>query len=147
MPLRLSARRAAVEAHDTPLLVLALGKGTPLPTALRALDERLGGALHRALDSRDFRGGRDETLRLTGLDGDGPDRVLLVGLGESTDEAGAARRAAAVAARQARRIGVRSLAWWSDRAADPVLEAVAVGLSLGAWEYTDLKTPPPEAER
>ena len=147
MPLRLSARRAAVEAHDTPLLVLALGKGAPFPTALRALDERLGGALHRAIDSRDFRGGRDETMRLTGLHRDGPARVLLVGLGDSTDEAGAARRAAAVAARQARRIGVRSLTWWSDRAADPVLEAVAVGLSLGAWEYTDLKTPPPEADR
>jgi leucyl aminopeptidase len=72
---------------------------------------------------------------------------MLVGLGDTSDHAGAARRAAAVAARQARRIGVRSLAWWSDRADAAVLEAAAVGLTLGAWEYADLKTPPPEAER
>jgi leucyl aminopeptidase len=68
-------------------------------------------------------------------------------LGDSTDQAGAARRAAALAARQARRIGVTSLAWWSDGAGDAALEAAAVGLSLGAWEYADLKTPPPEADR
>jgi leucyl aminopeptidase len=147
MPLRLSARRAAVEAHDTPLLVLALAKGSALPKDLKALDERLGGALGRALDARDFRGGRDETLRLSGVEKGGPQRVLLVGLGDSTDQAGAARRAAALAARQARRIGVTSLAWWSDGAGDAALEAAAVGLSLGAWEYADLKTPPPEADR
>src|SRR5690606_15090887 len=115
MPLRLSARRAAVEAHDTPLLVLALPKGATLTDPLRALDARLGGALGRALDARDFRGARDETLRLSGIASGGPERVMLVGLGDTGDHAGAARRAAAVAARQARRIGVRSLAWWSDR--------------------------------
>ncbi|HSJ63809.1 MAG TPA: leucyl aminopeptidase [Gemmatimonadaceae bacterium] len=147
MPLRLSARRAAVEAHDTPLLVLALPKGAARPEALRALDERLGGAIARALDDRDFRGARDETLRLTGASGGGPARILIVGLGDATDHPGAARRAAAVAARQARRIGVTGLAWWSDRSDAAVLEAAAVGMALGAWEYTDLKTPPPESER
>ncbi len=40
-----------------------------------------------------------------------------------------------------------ALAWWSDRTDPVVLEATAVGLALGAWEYSDLKTPPPEAER
>ena len=147
MPLRLSARRAAVEALDTPLLVLALSKGAALPDALRALDQRLGGALGRALESRDFRGNRDETLRLSGTSGGGPERVLLAGLGDAADHPGAARRAAALVARQARRAGTPSLAWWSDRTDPAVLEATAVGLSLGAWEYTDLKTPPPENER
>ena len=147
MPLRLSARRAAVEAHDTPLLVLALPKGPTLTDPLRALDAKLGGALGRALDARDFRGARDETLRLSGTASGGPERVMLVGLGDTSDHAGAARRAAAVAARQARRIGVRALAWWNDRIDADVLEAAAVGLTLGAWEYADLKTPPPEADR
>jgi leucyl aminopeptidase len=147
MPLSLSARRAAVEAHDTPLLVIALPKGATLPEPLRSLDMRLGGALGRALTTRDFRGGRDETLRLSGVAEGGPQRVMLVGLGDNSDHAGAARRAAATAARQARRIGVTSLAWWSDRVDPTILEATAVGLALGAWEYTDLKTPPPESER
>ena len=147
MPLRLSARRAAVEAHDTPLLVIALPKSATVTEPLRELDRRLGGALGRALETRDFRGGRDETLRLSGLADGGPQRVMLVGLGDTSDQAGAARRAAAVAARQARRTGVRSLAWWSDRTDPLVIEATAAGLTLGAWEYVDLKTPPPEAER
>jgi leucyl aminopeptidase len=147
MPVRLSARRAAVEAHDTPLLVLALPKGYTLTEPLRALDRRLDGALGRALEARDFRGGRDETLRLSGMAKGGPARLMLVGLGDTTDHPGAARRAAAVAARQARRIGVRSLAWWNARSDAAVIEAAAVGLTLGAWEYTDLKTPPPEADR
>jgi leucyl aminopeptidase len=147
MPLRLSARRAAVEALDTPLLVLALPKGGTLPDALRGLDERLGGALGRTLAERDFRGGRDETLRLTGVPDGGPQRILLVGLGDAADRAGAARRAAAVAARQASRIGVTSLAWWSGGAEPAEIEAAAVGLALGAWEYADLKSPPPENDR
>jgi leucyl aminopeptidase len=147
MPLRLSARRAAAEAHVTPLLVLALEKGASLPAELRALDEQTGGALGAALEARDFRGGRDETLRLSGVGRGGPQRLLLVGLGDSADHAGAARRAAAVASRQARKAGVPALAWWSGRTDPAVIEATAVGLALGAWEYNDLKTPPPEAER
>jgi leucyl aminopeptidase len=76
----------------------------------------------------------------------GPARVLLVGLGKATERGPALRRAAALAARRAHAMGVGALAWYADAATPAELERVAVGLELGAWEYTDLKTPPPADE-
>ncbi|HKV51777.1 MAG TPA: leucyl aminopeptidase [Gemmatimonadaceae bacterium] len=147
MPLRVAARRSTADSVDVPLLVLALRKNGSMPADLTALDAKLGGALNRTLDRRDFRGGRDELLHLSGSSTGAPQRVLLVGLGEPADVAGALRRAASLAARQARKLGVNALAWYDgDRTADAV-EAVTVGLLMGAWEYADLKTPPPADDR
>ncbi|MEJ7808994.1 MAG: leucyl aminopeptidase [Gemmatimonadaceae bacterium] len=146
MPLKLSVRRTGTEALDTPLLVLALRKDAGFPSALGALDDQLGGTLRRTLTRRDFRGARDDSLHLSG-GAKGAERILLVGLGGESDAAGAARRAAAIAARQARKFGARSLAFWLDAADEAAVEQAAVGLTVGAWEYADLKTPPPEDER
>ena len=131
---------------SAPLLAVGLRKDATLPDALVQLDAALAGALSRTLERRDFRGVRDETLHLAGA-ANGPERVLLVGLGGGNDEAGAIRRAAAIASRQARKMGVRSLAWWSAASGAAAVEAAALGLHLGAWEYVDLKTPPPEDDR
>ena len=147
MPLRITASDAQPATVDTPLLVIALRKGPNLPDSLAALDGALGGTIGRTLERRDFRGDRDEVLHLTGTD-PGPRRVLLVGLGENADASGAVRRGAAVAARQARKLGVASFAWLAPIDADPAAtEAAAVGLALGAWQYSDLKSPPPADER
>ena len=146
MPLALSARRADLGALDTPLLVVALASPAAMTDALKPLDKALGGALARTLERRDFRGGRDETLHLTGGD-KGARRVLLVGIGSAPDRAVALRRGAALAARRAHQLGTGALAFFAGALADAELENVAVGLTLGAWEYRDLKSPVPEAER
>ena len=146
MPLTLSVRRAALASLDTPLLALALTKGAGVGGALAELDDALGGALKRTLDRRDFRGARDETLHLSGA-AKGPARVLLIGLGAPTDRAVALKRAATLAGRHAHRMGVGEVAFWAEDADGAAVEASAVGLSLGAWEYTDLKTPPPDEEK
>ena len=146
MPLRLTSGRAELAALDVPLLVVALASGDGRDERLTALDGPLGGALGRFLDRRDFRGGRDETLHLAGGSA-GPARVLLVGLGKITDRASALRRAGALAARQAGRMGVGRLAFYAGTLSRQETEAIAVGLAAGAWEYTDTKTPPPEEER
>ncbi|HJU65141.1 MAG TPA: leucyl aminopeptidase [Gemmatimonadaceae bacterium] len=146
MPLRISVRRGDPLSIDAALLVLALRKNAGLPETLRGLDQSLGGALGRALSRRDFRGSRDETLHLAGA-ASGPQRVLLVGLGAADEPSGAIRRAAALAARQARQMGASSIAWWDGEGSAAASESAAVGLSLGAWEYIDLKTPPPQEER
>ncbi|HEU4641073.1 MAG TPA: leucyl aminopeptidase [Gemmatimonadaceae bacterium] len=146
MPLRLTARRADLASLDVPLLVIALAKGATPGGAIASLDSALGGALARTLERRDFRGARDETLHLTGAER-GPRRILLVGLGDATDPAAALRRAGGLAARQARRMGVPALAWWDGRGGADAVEAAAVGLAMGAWEYADLKSPPPAEER
>jgi len=146
MPLRLTSGRAELAALDVPLLVVALASGDGRDERLTALDGPLGGALGRFLDRRDFRGGRDETLHLAGGSA-GPARVLLVGLGKITDRVSALRRAGALAARQAGRMGVGRLAFYAGTLSRQETEAIAVGLAAGAWEYTDTKTPPPEEER
>ena len=146
MEFRVTARRAQPDTADAPLLVLALPSGATLTPALTAVDTALGGSLKRSLDRKDFRGARDETLFLAGGT-KGPQRVLLVGVGKPTNIVAGLRRAASVASRQARKIGATSLAWFAEDQSEAAVEAVAVGLVMGSWEYTTTRSAPPEDER
>jgi leucyl aminopeptidase len=146
MTLSLSGGPAALGALDIPLLVVAQASGAALDAALAPLDATLGGALTRTLERRDFRGGRDETLHITGA-ATGPKRVLLLGIGKATDRASALRRAGALAGRQGGKMGVGELAFYAGPIDAVETEAIAVGLAAGAWDYTDTKTPPPPDER
>ena len=146
MSLSLSAGPADLGALDASLLVVALPSGATLDASLAALDAGLGGALARSLERRDFRAGRDETLHFAG-GATGPARVLLLGLGKATDRAGALRRAGAIAARQAGKMGTGSLAFYAGTLDERETEALAVGLAAGAWDYTDTRTAPPADER
>ena len=146
MSLSLSAGPADLGALDASLLVVALPSGGALDAVLSTLDGSLGGVLARSLERRDFRGGRDETLHFAG-GATGPARILLVGLGKATDRVGALRRAGAIAARQAARMGSGSLAFYAGSLDARETEALALGLSAGAWDYTDTKSAPPEDER
>src|SRR4051812_36119833 len=98
------------------------------------------------IEMKDFRGARDETLHLTG-GGKGPRRLLLIGMGAVTDRRASFRRAATLAARNAQRLGVGEMAWYSGQISPDETEAITVGLLAGSWEYADLKSPIPEAER
>ena len=146
MALTLAVRDGDAADVATPLLGVLLQAGTELPTELGTLDDRLGGALKRALERGDFRGARDELLHLDGGSSEAG-RVLLVGLGTPTESAASYRRGASLLARQGHRMGAGALAVAAPGADAGTAEAVAVGLNMGAWEYIDLKTPPPEAER
>jgi leucyl aminopeptidase len=146
MPLNLSVRRADPGSVDTPLLVIGLGPDAPLPGELAALDQALGGALQRTIARRDFRGGRDETLHVSGGTR-GPQRILFVGLGKSDDRNANLRRAATLAGRQARKLGAPSLAWFSGDIDERGVEVVAFGLAAGSWDYVEVKTQPPAEER
>jgi leucyl aminopeptidase len=146
MDFRVTARRAQPDTADAPLLVLALPSGATLTPALTTLDAALGGALGRSLERKDFRGARDETLVLPG-GAKGAQRVLLVGLGKPAGITGALRRAASVASRQARKLGAPSLAFFAEDQSEAAIEAMAVGLTIGSWEYTTTRSAPPEDER
>ena len=143
MELELSS--AAVATFKTPLLAIAMDE-TPGAATVAELDRTLGGVLQSAIDAREFRGARDETMQFTGV-ANGPHRVLLVGMGKTTDRPGSLRRGAAVAARQAAKMGSGSLAFHARVLGEKEVEAVTVGLLAGAWEYRELKTAPPEDER
>ena len=129
----------------TPLLIVALPEN-PSVAGIAALDTAVQGALTRSIEMKDFRGSRDEILHLTGV-AKGPRRVLLVGMGAVTDRRAALRRAATLGGRNAHRLGVGETAWYSEQITPDEIEAVAVGLIAGSWEYADLKSPVPEAER
>ena len=146
MAVKLSVRKSDAAALDVPLLVIALAKPAELPAELRALDEHVGGTLSRTLSRRDFRGDRDETLHLSGGT-KGPARLLLVGLGKTTDRPLAVKRAAAIAARQAGRLGAADIAFTAPGIDAAGVEQAAVGLLAGSWEYRELKTPVPVDER
>ena len=146
MPLKISGRQADLASLDVAMLAIALRKDAAVTGPLVNLDASLGQALTRTLQRRDFRGGRDELFHLVG-GAKGPQRILLVGIGDAKDLPAALRRAAALASRQARAAGAASLAWYDGAIDAPSIEAAAVGLQLGAWEYAETKTPPPEEDR
>jgi leucyl aminopeptidase len=118
----------------------------PVLSALGDLDAMVQGALTRSIEMKDFRGSKDEMLHLSGV-AKGPRRLLLIGMGAVTDRRASLRRAATLAGRNAHRLGVGDMAWYSEQLTPEEIEAVTVGLIAGSWEYIDLKSPPPEAER
>lgn len=148
--LSLHVSHAAVTAVDTPLLAIFLsasdGDVVALPDTLQALDAAMHGALSRTLLRRDFRGARDETFTLVGAER-GIERVLFVGLGKGDVSRAEWRRAGAVAARAAGKLGTAALHAYAPSASPEQIEGLVAGLGLGAWSYPDLKTPPPAIER
>ena len=145
MTLSLSAARS-LGGLDTPLLVLALPFGAGLTADLEPADRAMGGALGRALQRRDFRGARDEALHFAGGE-TGIQRVLLVGMGRVADRTVALRRAGAIAARQAGRMGAGALAFFAGPLSTDEAEAASLGLVAGSWDFRELKTPPPAEEQ
>jgi leucyl aminopeptidase len=141
MTIALSVRAADFGALDVPLLVLALSSGASVDEPLNSLDRRVGGILRRTLERREFRGGRDEMLHLSSTVA-GVERLLLVGMGKAEDRAASLRRAAALAARQAAKLGARRMAFFAGNLHETESEAVAVGLIAGSWDFKELKTPP-----
>lgn len=145
MALDVELSSGVVSGFGTPLLAIAMDD-RPGAATLTELDSALGGSLQGAIAAHEFRGARDEILQFTGT-ANGPRRVILVGMGKTTDRAGALRRAAAIAARQARKLGSGEMAFHAGALAERDVEAIVAGLIAGGWEYRDLKTPPPEDER
>lgn len=146
MPPVFSSAPRDLRALNTQLLIVALPDSPALDSSLGELDSSLGGALQRALAARDFRGARDEQLHLTNGTGTIA-RILLVGTGPASDRPIALRRAASIAARQARKLGVGNLAFYAGDLTVKEIESVVIGLTAGSWEYRELKSPPPEIER
>ncbi|MBL0172462.1 MAG: leucyl aminopeptidase [Gemmatimonadaceae bacterium] len=146
MPLTLHIAQNTPAAVETPLLVIVLPQPPVLNAELDAVDVALGGSISRSIARRDFRGGRDETLLVIGGDR-GILRALLVGRGAPPLTRTSARRAAAIGARQAMKLGTGAMHVYAADATDEAIEGLTIGAAAGAWEYADLRTPPPDAER
>jgi leucyl aminopeptidase len=135
---------------ETPLLAVALAHGSAVLASLAELDRAAGGMVTRAIASGDFKGKRDETALLY-PGGAKPERLLLVGLGKPGEVSRTAvRRAAAVAAKRARAIGVKQFAFAvvaearNGVSARDVGQVTVEGAAQGAWAFTELKAAPEE---
>src|SRR5256886_1373013 len=141
---------APLSQVDTPILAVALAQGSAVPAALADLDRAAGGIVARAITSGDFKGKRDETTLLCPT-GAKPERVLLVGRGKPGEVSRtASRRAAAVAAKRARALGAKQLAFAvapearNGVSARDLGQAAVEGAAQGAWAFTELKATPDE---
>jgi leucyl aminopeptidase len=143
MPFETTLAQAQVAGYETPLLAIALSRGK-LPASLGSLDQQTGGALGRVFSSGDFSGKKDEVAVVYPS---GPAaRVLLVGLGKAEEiDRSLIRRAAAVAAKRARALGVPRAAFHLPQEARgkvsprDAAQAIAEGLAQGAWQYSEMK--------
>ncbi|HYK83115.1 MAG TPA: leucyl aminopeptidase [Gemmatimonadales bacterium] len=139
-------------AVATPLLAVALAQGSGAPASLGALDRAAGGVIARAIASGDFKGKRDEAVLLYPAAGPA-ERLLLVGLGKPGEVTRTSiRRAAAVAAKRARALGARQLAFAvapearNGVSSQDVGQVVVEGAAQGAWAFTELKAAPEEPQ-
>jgi len=149
--LRVTVVRAGADVA-TPLLVLPVYENALELAGLDGdVDRRLGGAVRRVLDQRDFRGRKEETLVLYPRENDklGAQRVLLVGVGKREDyTVERLRRAVGAAARAAERMGLQSLAFSLDHTAHSsermggflTARAAAEAAVLAAWDFREMKT-------
>ena len=145
MPFETAVVRAAPAGHQTPLLAIAVARGS-LPASLAALDGEAGGALQRLSTAGDFGGKRDETALVYPPGPAG--RILLVGMGKSEEVSRTSiRRAAAVAAKRMRILGVAHGAFHLPAESRGTVtpaeagQAIAEGLAQGAWQFLEMKRP------
>ncbi len=144
MSLSVSVRRADASTVDCGVLAVVCTKSSAVPEELSGLDTLLGGAITRSYQRGSFAGKRDEVLHLAGAS-TGPERVLLVGMGEPGDRATAIKRGAQLAGRRANALNVASMALLvANGVAGAELEQAVIGVSMGAWEYRELKSAPTE---
>ena len=146
MSLSLQLSHAAPASVNSPLLAIVLPQDPTLDEALKAVDAPLVGAIERSIARRDFRGGRDETMLLVGGE-TGAQRVLLVGRGSAPLSRAVARRAAAIAARQAGKLGTGAMHIVLPGSDADAVEGLAIGAAAGSWCYPDLQAQPPEKDR
>jgi len=143
----------APDSYETELLACGVVQGTELPKgALAALDDKLGGAIGRALAAGDMRGRKADQLMLYGTgpeSGPGPRRVLLLGIGKAEAlSAEVVRRMAGRTVRAAEKMGLYSVSVNLDGLGDlgdeAKAQAAVEGAVLAAWRFDELKAPDEE---
>ena len=138
--MRLEVSTTAPEEVATPLMAVAVASDRAFET-LDALDRRVGGALSRAAAMGDFEGRKgDRVMGYGAVGGDGPERVLYLGVGDSESlTAEDVRGAGGRAVRAAERHRVESLALFlghlGENAGGRMAQAAAEGLVLGSWRF------------
>jgi leucyl aminopeptidase len=141
--------RGAIQEQETDLIVVNLFEGVTEPDgATGAVDRALGGAIRDLIAGGDFKGKLNETAVLYPRGAIPARRVLVAGLGKPGDlTLDRVRQVAATAARRARDVGARRFATIVHGAGigglevEAAAQAVAEGVRLGVYEFTERKAP------
>ncbi len=142
-----TVRTTAPEHSKVDLLAVAVGNVTDntLPPSLAGMDHAVNGGMARAFRTGDFKGEQDQTAVF--YPSEGPQRIVVVGMGEHKETgSGTVRRAAAVAGRTAIAVGAESMAlhvapeFVGEMTAGQIGQAAIEGASQGAWAFNDLRT-------
>jgi leucyl aminopeptidase len=143
MPFETAVVSAQPSSYETPLLAVAVPRGN-LPPSLDGVDQAAGGAINRVIAAGDFSGKKDETAVV--YPSGSVARVLLVGLGKRDEvDRSSIRRAAAIAAKRARALGIPRAAFHlppeslGKTTTAEATQAIAEGLAHGVWQYTEMK--------
>jgi leucyl aminopeptidase len=131
--MNVSASQVEIAAVDADLLAVGLCEGEQLPAELAS--------------ARGVSDAKGSFKKLTVVHPEQPARVLVVGLGKREDlDAERARIAAALAAKEAGRLRVTSLAWavpeHTDR--DALAEGLVTGTILGSYRFDRFKSVDPD---
>jgi leucyl aminopeptidase len=141
-----------IQSTEDELIVVNLFEGVETPGgATGAVDQALGGAIRDAITGGDFLGKKGETLVLYPRGNIPAARVMVVGLGAQEQfTLQGVREAAAVAAKKARELGVKSFssivhgAGAGGFSLEAAAQAVVEGTILGLYRYQELKNKPPD---
>ena len=144
--MRLETWTEAPEQVDTPLMAILVPGDPPLAEPAW-LGPGMAKGLGRAVAAGDFRGREGDRFLGYRGDGPGPNRVLLIGVGDVGElTAEAVRAAAGEAVRAAESSRVRSLALCLSHLGPEVearwTQAAAEGLVLASWRFDELKSQP-----
>lgn len=129
--------------HSTPLLALLLAEGADDPETLVA---RLGDTLAERIASLrtrgDFRGKEGDAVLLDAAGDDGPERLLLIGMGRDADPERFRLAGGTVAKEAAKRRLASAAVLLPGGATVEQTRALSEGVVLGAYTFREMKSPP-----
>ena len=146
--MKLTQTTGDVTSFEGGLIVLGRFENSNPSNEEAAIDEKLGGALSRAADRLFFKGKARQTVTIDTMGGIAADRVLLLGLGKSTDIGPAGLRDyAALGIDDALRSRFDSVAIVAPRPDAQDGMQLVLGAQLGTYRFTDLQAAPEDAPR
>ena len=146
--MRISVKFGAAEKESTDVIVISLFENTKkIPSELSSLDKASGGFISNLLQNKDFTGKLNETVMIPTYKKAIPKRILLVGLGKTTElSSDKVRQAAGTATRviQGKKFKSPSMLLYKTEykgiSIEDITRSVVEGVLLSLYNFTMYKT-------
>ena len=146
--MKISVKSGAAEKESTDVIVISLFENTKkIPSELSSLDKASGGFISNLLQNKDFTGKLNETIMIPTYKKAIPKRILLVGLGKTTElSSDKVRQAAGTATRviQGKKFKSPSMLLYKTEykgiSIEDITRSVVEGVLLSLYNFTMYKT-------